>query len=100
MRSAHVLERPAGGARVVQGHPAGRKAHRDHPVAIAVVLMESERLGAGRFPKNIVLSHARARPPREGCADASYLFGEHDPGNGPIGLPAIADLTRPVRWVA
>src|SRR5579863_549087 len=100
MRPARVLERSAGGARVVQGHPAGREAHRDHPVAVAIVLMESERFGAGRFPDNIVLTHARAGPPREGGADAPDLLGEHDARNDPIGLPAIADLASPVGRIA
>src|SRR3984893_18852079 len=61
--------------------------------------MEAEGLGAPRLPEHVILADARARPPRQRRAQAAHFLFEHDPSRGPLGLPAVADLSRPIRRV-
>src|SRR5580700_6039855 len=99
VRAARVLDGAASGACVVERHPAGDEACGDDPVAVAVVLMEAEGLRARWLPEYVILSDARAWPSRQRRAQASHLLFEHDPRNGPVGLPAVADLPRAIRRV-
>src|SRR4030081_2525866 len=61
--------------------------------------MEAEGLRARGLPEQVILADARARPPRQRRAQAAHLLFEPDPSNGPVGLPAVADLPRPIRRV-
>src|SRR5882762_9977064 len=61
--------------------------------------MEAEGLRARRLPQQVILADARARPPRQRRAQAAHLLFQHDPSDGPVGLPAVADLPRPIRRV-
>src|SRR4029077_11592241 len=99
VRATRVLDRAAGGRGVIECHPAGEEARRYHPTAVAIVLMETERLRAGRLPQHVVLAHARPRPARERRAQSADLLLEHDARNGAVRLPAVTDLPRQVRPV-
>src|ERR1700732_602704 len=61
--------------------------------------MEAEGLRARWLPQYVILSDACARPPRQRRAQAAHLLLEDDPRNGPVGLPAVADLSRAIRRV-
>src|SRR3977135_1123527 len=61
--------------------------------------MEAEGLRARRLPQHVILADTRARPPRQRRAQAAHLLFQHDPSDGPVGLPAVADLPRPIRRV-
>ena len=56
--------------------------------------MVAEGAGARRLPQEIVLNDPRAGPAGELGDGAADAWVEHDPGDGAVGLPAVADLAR------
>src|SRR5208283_5688165 len=62
--------------------------------------MKAERPGSGRLPDDVVLTDARAGPSAKSGANPADLSLEHDAGDGRVGFPSIANLARPVLWVA
>ena len=100
MRAARILDRAAGGTGVVERHPAGAETRRHHPVAVAVVLVEAQRLRPRRLPDHIVLGDARAVPAHQLGTGPAHGLGQDDPGDGPVRAPAVADLTGEVGRVA
>src|SRR5580700_9115388 len=100
MRAPHVLDGAAGCGSVIERHPTCRVSRRNDPVAVTVVLVKPECLGARRLPYHIVLTDAGARPARQRRADPTDLFLQDDACYGPVRLPAVTDLARQIGWIS
>src|SRR5262245_59361677 len=92
MRAPDMLDRALEGLRVIERDPASHHFAGLDPAVIGVVLVEAERLAAGRLPDDIVLADAGAGPPAQLGASLTDIASEHDRGDGEVRFPAIADL--------
>ena len=62
--------------------------------------MEPDRLGAGRFPEDVVLEDAHAAVAGELGREASCALGENLCGDDCVCLPGVAELPRSILRVA